>query len=301
MDAIHAQVNAAWARKVGGLLLGRSQDGRVTVEGALPAKQAEEHAGEIAFPPSVWEEAYAALDRYPGGRIIGWYHSHPGTGVALSDYDRRLHATLFADPTNVALVLDPVADRLGWFGWSLGELPSDGGSGRGMVTASADGVRAGRGRRAAAAGLVALGVAAGGMGGYWVAHQRAEQPPASGSLAAEVLRQRTEIQNLHRVMERTRQALLQEQGTVRDLQGQLDAAKNDLHGARKALREARRNVPATIVFHYRVKPGDTLWNLAGTFYDDPTAWPKIVKANAGSIPDPDHLLVGQILKITITT
>jgi len=122
LEVVTDHVNSAWARKVGGILLGRPIDDVTRVDAALPARQTDEYAGEIAFPPPVWEEAYAKLDEHPGATIVGWYHSHPGSGVAMSDYDRRLHKVLFGEPFSVALILDPVAERMAWFGWDIEQL-----------------------------------------------------------------------------------------------------------------------------------------------------------------------------------
>ena len=73
LEVVTDHVNSAWARKVGGILLGRPIDDVTRVDAALPARQTDEYAGEIAFPPPVWEEAYAKLDEHPGSTIVGWY------------------------------------------------------------------------------------------------------------------------------------------------------------------------------------------------------------------------------------
>jgi nucleoid-associated protein YgaU len=87
---------------------------------------------------------------------------------------------------------------------------------------------------------------------------------------------------------------------LRKLRGDLDATTKALKEARRKLREATQNVPTTFVVHYRVKPGDTLWELARTFYGNPLAWPKILEANRDRVPDPDLLAVGQVLTIVLT-
>ncbi|NDC35956.1 MAG: LysM peptidoglycan-binding domain-containing protein [Synechococcaceae bacterium WB9_2_112] len=49
---------------------------------------------------------------------------------------------------------------------------------------------------------------------------------------------------------------------------------------------------------YRVKPGDTLWDIAGRYYGDPTRWPDIYNANRGIIgSDPNLIYPGQNLTV----
>jgi proteasome lid subunit RPN8/RPN11 len=305
LDAIEAHVNSAWNRKVGGILLGRPIDDVVRVEGALPARYLEAHAEEIAFPPSVWEEAYAALDRYPGAKIIGWYHSHPGTGVTLSDYDRRLHTSIFGEASNVALVLDPVGAKLAWFGWILADLTR---LGSGITSRSVSFPfpvvhRAqGRPRRAAVASLVAVGIAAGAVGGYALSDWRTDNRLSSAeSLTRSVQSQRAQIGRLRRALEQARESMLQNEARAQELQGKLDEARKALDEARRKLHQAALpHATPTFTIHYRVQAGDNLWDLAQTFYGDPHAWPKILDANGARLSDPDDLSIGQVLDIPIS-
>ncbi|HPF40722.1 MAG TPA: LysM peptidoglycan-binding domain-containing protein [Phycisphaerae bacterium] len=48
---------------------------------------------------------------------------------------------------------------------------------------------------------------------------------------------------------------------------------------------------------YHVKPGDTLWSLARTYYGDSKHWRRILAANRNRVPDPRDLPVGIILII----
>jgi nucleoid-associated protein YgaU len=49
-------------------------------------------------------------------------------------------------------------------------------------------------------------------------------------------------------------------------------------------------------FHV-VKPGDTLWQIAGEFAGDPHLWPVLYRANRDQIKDPSVLHPGQRLTI----
>jgi len=296
LEVVNDHVNSAWARKVGGVLLGRPLDDLTRVDAALPARQTNEYAGEIAFPPSVWEEAYAKLDEHPGSRIVGWYHSHPGSGVSMSDYDRRLHKALFGEPFSVALVVDPVAERLAWFGWGIQQLWPP--SGEGPVSAAAVPVAGpGRGLRASLAAFVAAGILAGGAGGYVVGRELG--PPPDRGTVRELRRQLeaegSQIDRLRGDLDRARNELAADQDRLRSAASELDATRRALAEAKRKLAEARQ----AQTVRYRVQPGDTLWGLAQTFLGDPHRWPDIFRANRDRIPDPNRLAVGQVLLIPL--
>jgi nucleoid-associated protein YgaU len=46
---------------------------------------------------------------------------------------------------------------------------------------------------------------------------------------------------------------------------------------------------------YRIKWGDTLWDLAATYYRNPWLYPRLAKAN--KIPNPDLIIAGRRLFI----
>lgn len=296
LEVVTGHVNSAWARKVGGILLGRPLADVTRVEAALPARHTDEYAGEIAFPPPVWEEAYAKLDEHPGSRIVGWYHSHPGSGVAFSEYDRRMHTALFGEPFTVALVVDPVAEGMAWFGWNLGQLWPLPGEGPGPVAPASVPPAPGRGKRATAAALIALRLAAVGAVGYWVGHEVA--PPSSEtvrSLTDQLNAERNRFDALRQQLEQARRDLAADQDRLRTAQADLDAARRALAEARQKLAEARQ----ARTFRHRIQPGDTLWDLARTFLGDGRKWPQIFRANASRITDPGRLLVGQVIDIPL--
>ena len=57
------------------------------------------------------------------GRIVGWYHSHPGYGIFMSETDLNTHGKLLQfSPFVIALVVDPEINEFGI--WAL--EPADG-------------------------------------------------------------------------------------------------------------------------------------------------------------------------------
>jgi proteasome lid subunit RPN8/RPN11 len=52
------------------------------------------------------------------GRIVGWYHSHPGYGIFMSETDLATHSKLLQfSPFVIALVVDPEINQFG--AWAL--------------------------------------------------------------------------------------------------------------------------------------------------------------------------------------
>ena len=54
--------------------------------------------------------------------MLGWYHSHPGFGVFLSEHDLFIQQNFFSNPQQVAWVFDPHTDEEGCFGWIGGNI-----------------------------------------------------------------------------------------------------------------------------------------------------------------------------------
>ena len=123
--AIYDHVFGHPEAEVGGVLVGRtSTDGRPEIQACIPALRAEGRRASVTFTHDSWSDIHAAMERRFGSsaRILGWYHSHPGFGVFLSDHDVFIHRNFFSDPSQIAYVVDPLAGREGVFGWRAGEV-----------------------------------------------------------------------------------------------------------------------------------------------------------------------------------
>ncbi len=128
MVAQHARQNDHC--EVGGVLLGDvRQDAQgnrfVVVTHALQAEFAAEARGQLTFTQKTWLKIHQAHEaQYPDKTIVGWYHTHPGWTVFLSDWDLFIHRNFFKEPWQIALVLDPSLDRAGFFVWQGQEVLS---------------------------------------------------------------------------------------------------------------------------------------------------------------------------------
>jgi proteasome lid subunit RPN8/RPN11 len=269
-------------REVGGVLVGRLDDGggsagSAVISASIPALKAVGGSANVTFTHEVWEEALTIVDRdHPGERIIGWYHSHPGFGVFLSDYDQFIQRNFFGSDGMVALVLDPLGGEGGWFvsvGDDIEDLPtfatrsvSRSASGSGATAVA----RAGEVRRSQALlyGAVA-GVAAFATGWFLAPDGTATSTTTTTD------------------------------SEVAALESERDALIDALDEATTAPAPADEAAAAPVVstpwdLRYVVRPGDSINVLAQRFYATSEAVPQIVAANP-HIPDPNLISVGDEL------
>jgi len=113
--------------EVGGLLVGREYEDDagvyLVVAAAIPARQAPGTPVSVTFTHQTWDQLSAEkASRYPDQAIVGWYHTHPGLGVFLSERDLFIHRNFFADSTHIAVVIDPSKFAWGIFYWQNSAL-----------------------------------------------------------------------------------------------------------------------------------------------------------------------------------
>jgi proteasome lid subunit RPN8/RPN11 len=133
-DAIERHALRDTAVELGGILLGKecldNQTGApfVLVTESLEAKHYENTQASFTYTHDSWEEITRERDRlHPGLDIVGWYHTHPDFGVFLSGHDLFIHQHFFAQPLQVAYVVDPIRQDRGFFQWRSGTLEQVGG------------------------------------------------------------------------------------------------------------------------------------------------------------------------------
>jgi proteasome lid subunit RPN8/RPN11 len=104
--------------EVCGVLIGSEDRNQLAIEACIAGLNAAQAGTHVTFTQDTWEHIYKTKDaKYPDHRIVGWYHSHPGFGVFLSDHDTFIHKNFFSSPLQVAWVYDPNSDEEGCFGW----------------------------------------------------------------------------------------------------------------------------------------------------------------------------------------
>lgn len=290
LDTVLHHAQGELAREVGGILAGRIYDGRAHVELAIPALRAEGHRTNVTFTHEVWDDVLASLDRdHPELRIVGWYHSHPGFGIFLSEYDEFIQNNFFAADGMVALVIDPHDGTSGWFATRRGRtirldgdepirepqdrptraVPS------GAKSKSTTTTRGAGSLIAASALLVGLIV---GWGSFQVA-----QPPA---LTAPMVELEEELETQRARSDRLESKLAVAEQALEDVRAEPPA-------------QAAREPNSTPAIVYKVRRGDTLSSLAAAFSGKPDYLDALIEANP-HVDDPNILTIGMALKIPRT-
>lgn len=111
--ALLAHAKESVDREVCGVLAGLlCEDDKglfLSVEAVIPGAKAREGNTHVTFTQETWNHIHETLKReHPGRRIVGWYHTHPGYGIAFSEMDAFVHKHFFPGPAQAALVLDPL-------------------------------------------------------------------------------------------------------------------------------------------------------------------------------------------------
>ena len=120
---IHQHARSGSKTEICGVLIGKDRDGSIRIQASITGQNAEEAGAHVTFTQDTWEHIYKIKDQeYPEERIVGWYHSHPGFGVFLSEQDTFIHKNFFSSPGQVAWVYDPHSDEEGCFGWVGGRI-----------------------------------------------------------------------------------------------------------------------------------------------------------------------------------
>jgi len=127
LDEIYRHGRATPDIEVCGVLVGEiveDESGRYTYADAMiRGEGAESQAGAVTFTAATWTHIQKEMDeRYEDKKIIGWYHTHPGFGIFLSDMDEFIHEQFFNEPWQIALVYDPVREEQGVFHWVDGKV-----------------------------------------------------------------------------------------------------------------------------------------------------------------------------------
>lgn len=115
-------------RELGGVLMGdyciENKAKFVTITDFIQANSTSSDEKHIEFNHQVWEiiERERSSKRLNNKQMVGWFHTHPGWGIFLSDLDMFIQQKFFNLPWQVALVIDPCHHKQGFFVWEQGKI-----------------------------------------------------------------------------------------------------------------------------------------------------------------------------------
>jgi proteasome lid subunit RPN8/RPN11 len=126
LDEIHAHGRSSMEAEVCGVLVGDVYSDRmatwVYVEHCIRGNNAVGKQTQVTITSETWTRIHETLDsKYPGKKIIGWYHTHPGFGIFLSGMDLFIQDNFFNQPWQLATVYDPHSGDEGTFIWRAGK------------------------------------------------------------------------------------------------------------------------------------------------------------------------------------
>jgi proteasome lid subunit RPN8/RPN11 len=120
--SIWQHVNSTLDSEYGGVLVGhpfKTLDNSITfvvITGFIPQPTQNRGIAHFTVGPDEVASTRNVLDkRYSGLAIVGWYHSHPGHGVFLSEQDMTIVRSIYNLDWHIAMVLDPVNNKSGVF------------------------------------------------------------------------------------------------------------------------------------------------------------------------------------------
>lgn len=119
-------------KELGGILVGKyckekSREKQITefvnITNSIRAEHTLSTSTQLTFTQETWDYIETILEKkFADLQIVGWYHTHPGLGVFLSEHDMFIHTSFFNFPWQVALVIDPVFNKFGIFLWKKGRI-----------------------------------------------------------------------------------------------------------------------------------------------------------------------------------
>ena len=119
LDRLWIRAREEGPAECAGVLLGRVCETAVEVAEHWDLEASSVSQAHAWLPAESWlRAAWQSRQAHPDLEWVGWYHTHPGHGIFLSEPDRELHMTKFhpaACPHATAWVLDPVNGTWGVF------------------------------------------------------------------------------------------------------------------------------------------------------------------------------------------
>ena len=127
LTAIDGYMASDTNNELGGVLIGNlceASDGSrfILIQNHIHAEHTTASLSRLTFNHETWEHFDREIEKhYSDQMILGWYHSHPGHTVFLSEHDMFIQENFFNMEFMVAYVYDPTINDRGFFYWNNGK------------------------------------------------------------------------------------------------------------------------------------------------------------------------------------
>ncbi|MEM2780258.1 MAG: PKD domain-containing protein [Candidatus Bathyarchaeia archaeon] len=116
IEKIKEHANKNLDKEVIGLLIGRMEGNTLIIEDSVTGEIVSERTWALIVPETIAKIADEIVSGKIKGSVVGWYHSHPGFGVFMSEIDIKTQMKMQQfSPYIVALIIDPTKDEMGLF------------------------------------------------------------------------------------------------------------------------------------------------------------------------------------------
>jgi proteasome lid subunit RPN8/RPN11 len=128
LEGLEQHLSSDKNNELGGVLTGyncklHSGESFIVIRNYIKAGFTNSSVSRLTFTHKTWEQINNELEnKYPDEIILGWYHSHPGHSVFLSDYDVFIQKNFFNLEFMVAYVFDPTITQRGFFFWNSDKI-----------------------------------------------------------------------------------------------------------------------------------------------------------------------------------
>lgn len=133
LDEVDDYLSGDLNNELGGVLLGdvcvnKNKEKFILINELIIAKHSNSSLSRLTFTHDTWDYINEVREKdYPDKKILGWFHSHPGHTVFLSNYDIFIQENFFNMYYMVAYVFDPTIKDRGFFLWRDNKVVKAGG------------------------------------------------------------------------------------------------------------------------------------------------------------------------------
>lgn len=332
---IEAYLQANPVNEMAGFLVGQAFHGEkrpfIMITGAIEARDVVQVDGGLRFSQETWTYLKNVWQReYADTVVLGWFHSQPGKGLALSDINSLTHQQFFERPWQVSFVVDPLQNTSRFYrraGRKLVPLEDfylfDPNENAPQLAHQVEPALAEQESAAATEHAMPPPVVAAppqrtfhwhGLGivlllsivlvfsltvhrVVWHFSPSLNEAAAQlSSIEAQLVEAHSEQQRLEELLQQLKRAETNTPGSMATLPPDQDVPQPNTVEAHRAGAADGGGVGTDENFRlYVVQPGDTLWKISENVFGTPYAYTRLAELN--QLADPDRILSGMVLRL----